>query len=308
MMTVELRAGGTDLTERRRSGVSHGPIADIGPRPELTTIERGADGTRIGALVTIDTIATDAGLRRDYPALTAAAAGLATPQIRRVGTIGGNLLQRNRCWYFRHPGTSCLRKGGDGCPARAGNHRLGALFDLGDCVAVHPSTLGAALLVYSARVRTDQRGLIAVADVFGDGSDGRNDHQLRPGDLLTAVHLPPVPPGELGGYVRAISRTYAEWPLAEAVVRLVVDDGRIAVAAIAAGGVAPVPLRLTAVEMALAGRPATTEVFAEAADRAADGANPLPLTGYKARLLTGTVIEALERAAGSAASVAETTG
>jgi xanthine dehydrogenase YagS FAD-binding subunit len=299
-MTIELRAGGTDLTERRRTGVSRGPVGDIGPRPELTTIERGADGgTSIGTLVTIETIASDAGLRRDYPALAATAGGLATPQIRRVGTIGGNLLQRSRCWYFRHPGTSCLKKGGDSCPARAGNHRLGALFDLGECVAVHPSSLGAALLAYAARVRTEQRGPIAVADLFGDGADGSRDHQLSADDVLTTVHLPPPAAGERGGYVRAISRTYAEWPLAEAVVRLVLDGGRIAMAAVAAGGVAPVPLRLTAVEAALTGRPATAEVFAEAADRATDGANPLPLTRYKARLLTGTVTEALERAARS---------
>jgi xanthine dehydrogenase YagS FAD-binding subunit len=297
-MTIELRAGGTDLTERRRSGVSSGPLADIAPRPELTTVERDADGgTTIGALVTIDTIAADAGLRRDYPALAAAAGGLATPQIRRVGTIGGNLLQHNRCWYYRHPATSCLKKGGDDCPARAGNHRFGALFDLGACVAVHPSTLGAALLAYAARVRTEQRGSIPVVDLFGDGADGRHDHQLAAGDLLTAVHLPPPAAGERGGYVRAISRTYAEWPLAEAVARLVVDGDRIAMAAVAVGGVAPVPLRLTAVEAVLTGRPATAEVFAEAAERATHGANPLPLTGYKARLLTGTVMEALERAA-----------
>jgi xanthine dehydrogenase YagS FAD-binding subunit len=297
-MTTELRAGGTDLTERRRSGVSRGPVADIGPRPELTTIERDADGgTRIGALVTIDTVARDAGLRRDYPALALTAGGLATPQIRRVATVGGNLLQRNRCWYFRHPGTSCLKKGGDGCPARTGNHRLGALFDLGDCVAVHPSSLGSALLAYDAGVHTERHGPIAVADLFGDGGDGRHDHQLSEGDLLTGVHLPPPDAGELGGYARATSRAYAEWPLAEAVVRLVLDGDRIAVAAVAAGGVAPVPLRLTAVEAALHGRPATAEVFAEAAGRAADGANPLPLARYKARLLIGAVAEALDRAA-----------
>ena len=299
-MTIELRAGGTDLTERRRTGVSRGPLADIDPRAELTAIDRGADGTTtIGALVTIDTVASDPGLRRDYPALAATAAGLATPQIRRVGTIGGNLLQRNRCWYFRHPGTSCLKKGGDTCPARTGNHRLGALFDLGECVAVHPSSLGAALLAYAAHVHTEQRGRLTVADLFGDGSDGRRDHQLGAGDLLTTVQLPRPAAGERGGYVRAISRTYAEWPLAEAVARLVLDGDRIATAAVAAGGVAAVPLRLTAVEAALAGRPATAQVFAEAADRATDGASPLPLTGYKARLLIAAVTEALERAAGS---------
>jgi xanthine dehydrogenase YagS FAD-binding subunit len=293
-MTVELRAGGTDLTERRRSGVSTGPVRDIEPRAALTAIEATpGGGVRIGALVTIDNVAM--AVRDDYPALAAAAAGLATPQIRRIGTIGGNLLQRNRCWYFRHPGTSCLKKGGDDCPARAGNHRYGVLFDRGPCVAVHPSTLGAALLAYDAMVLTDGRGAIPIGDVFGDGSDGHRDHQLGE-DLLTAVELPPPVRGERGAYFRATSRAYAEWPLAEAVARIVVEDGQIVAAAVAAGGVAPVPLRLPAVEAALVGRAPTPDVLAEAGSLAAADANPLPMTVYKGRLLVGTVTEVLERA------------
>jgi xanthine dehydrogenase YagS FAD-binding subunit len=299
-MTPELRAGGTDLSERRRSGVSTGPLLDIGHH-ELTGVTRQAGGTRIGALVPIDTVATDPDLRRDYPALAYAAGGLATPQIRRVGTIGGNLLQHNRCWYYRNPAdTGCLKRGGSTCPARAGNHRLHALFDLGPCVSVHPSTLGAALLAYDATVTTDRRGL-PVADVFGEGGDGRRDHQLAPGELLRAVHLPPPVPGERGGYVRAISRTYAEWPLAEAVARLGVTGGVVAWAAVAVGGVAPVPLRLGAVEAALVGGPATADAFARAAEHAAAGATPLPQTRFKAPLLVGTVAEALDRAAGISA-------
>src|SRR5688572_27074950 len=184
---TELRAGGTDLSERRRSGVSAGPIADIGYRPELLRVDGAADGTtRIGALVPIATVAADPALRAGYPGLAAAAAGLATPQIRRVGTIGGNLLQRNRCWYYRNPGAGCLKKGGTDCPARAGNHRYHVLFDLGPCVAPHPSTLGAALLAYEAGIETDRRRL-TVGEVFGDGSDGTRDHRLEPGELLTAV-------------------------------------------------------------------------------------------------------------------------
>ena len=165
MNPVERRAGGTDLTERRRSGVSSGPVLDIERRDKLMSIKpTPAGGFHIGALVTIDAVASHPDLRAGYPALTAAAAELATPQIRRVGTIGGNLLQRNRCWYYRHPGIECLKKGGHSCPAREGNHRYGALFDLGPCIAVHPSTLAASLLAYDGLVLTDRRGPFPVAE------------------------------------------------------------------------------------------------------------------------------------------------
>jgi xanthine dehydrogenase YagS FAD-binding subunit len=315
----ELRAGGTDLTERRRSGVSSGPVVDIERHPDLYRVDWRADGgVTIGALTTIARLAEDPRLGAAYPGLAAAAGGLATPQIRRVGTLGGNLLQRTRCWYYRHPSTSCLKKGGTECPARTGNHLYGVLFDLGPCVAPHPSTLGAALLAYDAVVSTDAREAVAVADVFGDGSDGTRDHRLAPGELLTAVRLPAPAAGERAAYFRAISRTYAEWPLAEAVCRLVMargpdggdagdagdaegdgPGGVVTFAAVAVGGVAPVPLRLPAVEQALLGQPLTPATVAAASALAADGADPLPMTGYKAALLVGTVAETLERAAAS---------
>jgi xanthine dehydrogenase YagS FAD-binding subunit len=302
----EVRAGGTDLGERRHSGVSRGPVMDLGYRPELSGVDwSGTDGgATIGALVTIAKLAADARIAAAYPGLAAAAEALATPQIRRVATVGGNLLQRNRCWYFRHPATSCLKKGGTDCPARSGNHRYGVLFDLGPCVAPHPSTLGTALLAYDAIVATDRRAALSVAEVFGDGSDGTRDHLLDADELLTRVTLPPPVPGEYAAYFRATSRAYAEWPLIEAVVRLRIDHGEgdevgtVAWAGIAVGAVAPVPLRLPRVEAALVGQPVTSAAFAAAAAHAVEGANPLPMTGYKAALLIGAVTEALERSAG----------
>ena len=302
----EVRAGGTDLGERRHSGVSRGPVKDLDHRPELSVVGWGGPdgGATIGALVTIAKLAADARIEAAYPGLAAAAEALATPQIRRVATVGGNLLQRNRCWYFRHPATSCLKKGGTDCPARSGNHRYGVLFDLGPCVAPHPSTLGTALLAYDAMVATDRRAALSVAEVFGDGSDGTRDHLLDADELLTRVTLPPPVPGEYAAYFRATSRAHTEWPLVEAVVRLRIDQGEgdeigtVAWAGIAVGAVAPVPLRLPRVEAALAGQPVTVAAFAAAATHAAEGANPLPMTGYKSALLVGTVTEALERAVG----------
>jgi xanthine dehydrogenase YagS FAD-binding subunit len=295
----EFRAAGTDLSERRRSGVSTGPLIDIAAQPDMTSMLWGADGTlRIGAFTTIAAIASDARIAAAYPGLAAAALGLATPQIRHLATLGGNLAQRSRCWYYRNPQIACLKKGGSDCPARSGNHLYGVAFDLGPCVAPHPSTLAAALLAYDATIVTDQRGHLTIAELFGDGSDGTADNALRPGELIRGIELPIALNGERALYKRAISRTHAEWPLVEICARAVVKDGTFQFIRLTAGGVAPVPLRLAAVEAALQGKPASAANIAGAAALAASGAKPLPMTGYKLDLLKGVVHDLLERLAG----------
>jgi xanthine dehydrogenase YagS FAD-binding subunit len=292
----EYRAGGTDLQQRLRTGVSSGPPVDLGGLPGLDGIDWDDDGAaRIGALVPVAALATDSPLSGSYSGLAQAARALATPQIRSAGTLGGNLLQRNRCWYYRHPDIGCLKKGGAGCPARTGNHLLHVCFDLGPCVAPHPSTLGMALLAYDAQLDVAGGPTRSVADLYGDGSDGRHDHQLAEQELLTAVRMPRPLDGERAAYFRATSRTQAEWPLVEALVRLTVADGRITFVRVAVGGVAPVPLRLERVEEVLADERATSEVFERAASLAAEGANPLPMSRYKVALLQGTVRETLDR-------------
>lgn len=294
----EYRAGGTDLQQRLRSGVSRGAVVDLERRPGLERVDWDEQGgARIGALVTLATIASDPELRTSYPGLASSAGALATPQIRAVGTLGGNLLQRNRCWYFRHPSVSCFKKGGDDCPARTGNHLYSVCFDLGPCVAPHPSTLGMALLAYEAEVEVaGSSGTRPVAALYGDGTDGRRDHLLDERELLTAVVLPVPLEDERAAYFRAIGRALAEWPLVEAIVRLQVVEGTIRFARVAVGGVAPVPLRLERVEQALLDRPAGVETFARASSLAPEGASPLPMTGYKVELLPVTVRDALERA------------
>jgi xanthine dehydrogenase YagS FAD-binding subunit len=295
---AEFRAAGTDLSERRRSGVSTGPLIDIAPSPDTIGIDWGADGAaRIGAFTTIAAIMADARLAQAYPGIAAAALGLATPQIRHLATLGGNLAQRSRCWYFRDPHIACLKKGGSDCPARSGNHLYGAAFDLGPCVAPHPSTMAAALLAYDARIVTDRRNGLSIADLLGDGSNGAADHALAPGEMIRSVELPAPVQGERAFYKRAISRSHAEWPLAEACARAVVAGGAFQFIRITAGGVAPVPLRLAAAEVALRGKPATAAVIADAARQATSGARPLPMTGYKLDLLEGVVRDLLERLA-----------
>lgn len=294
----EFRAAGTDLSERRRSGVSCGPIVDLAATPETIGIDWRADGSaRIGALTAIAAITSDVRIAQAYPGIAAAAQGLATPQIRQLATLGGNLAQRSRCWYFRNPQIACLKKGGSDCPARSGNHLYHVAFDLGPCVAPHPSTMAMALLAYDARVTTDRRSGLSIGDLLGDGSDGAADNLLAPGERIERIELPAPLSGERALYKRAISRTHAEWPLVEICVRTVMSGGSFRQVRITAGGIAPVPLQLTACQAALEGKPASAETIAQAAALATSGAKPLPMTGYKLDLLAGLVRDVVERIA-----------
>lgn len=293
----ELRAGATDLQERRRLHLSEEPLIDLRDVRDLDKIEWRGKNLRIGALVTIAALAEHPDVRRHYPALAAAAGGLATPQIRARATVGGNLLQHVRCWYYRRPGADCLRRGGATCQARAGDHSNHVCFDRGPCAAPNPSTIATALLAHDVRVESAGAPESTLETLYGDPSAGRHHHQLPPGAVLVAITLPPPLALERGGYARAISRARAEWPLVEAVARLVVDAGGVVrTAAVTVGAVADVPLRLSAVERKLVDQRPTPQSLEAAAALATEGATPLPDTAYKLDLLRGTVLEALDRA------------
>ncbi len=295
---AEFRAAGTDLSERRRSGVSKGPLIDLAVAPDTIGVTWGADGAAtIGAFTSIAAVAADPRIAAAYPGIAASALGLATPQVRHLATLGGNLAQRSRCWYFRDPHVACLKKGGSDCPARSGNHLYHVAFDLGPCVAPHPSTMAAALLAYDAKIVTSQRPAISIGELLGDGSNGTSDHLLAPGETIRSIELSAPLQGERAFYKRAISRSHAEWPLAEVCARAVVSSGTFQFLRITAGGIAPVRLRLAACEAALQGKPASAAVIADAARQARSGANPLPMTGYKLDLLEGVVHDLLERLA-----------
>ena len=292
----EFRAAGTDLSERRRTGVSRGPVVDLVPTSEMMHVHWDATGAaQIGASVTIAALAADPRIATAYAGIAAAAAGLATPQVRHLATLGGNLAQRSRCWYYRNPHIPCLKKGGARCPARDGNHLYGVAFDLGPCVAPHPSTMAAALLAYDATVATDRRAGLTIAALLGDGTNGASDNALQPGEAIASIHLATPVANERAFYKRAISRSYAEWPLVEVVVRIVVENGIFQGARLSAGGLAPVPIRLPQAEAALVGAPANSDTIAIASRASSLGAKPLPMTGYKLDLLAGLVQDLLEQ-------------
>lgn len=289
------RAGGTDLQERLRTTGQTPHVLDLTGIRGFARIERADDGGLVvGAGTTVATLARE--LLGEYPAIAHTAAALATPQVRATATIGGNLLQRTRCWYFRHPHTSCFKSGGDSCPARDGRHLYGVVFDSSPCVHPHPSSLAMALLVHDASVSTTERDNLRVGDVLGDGSDPTRDHLLGDTEVLTSVRLPAPTPGDRAAYFRSISRFEAEWPLVEAVCRVVRDAaGTVTSCGMGIGGVAPVPMRLAAVEQIVMGSSLDDATIAEAAAVACSGARSLPETGYKVQLVDATIREVLEQ-------------
>lgn len=294
----EIRAGGSEILDRMRLGLPIGAPIDLRDLAGLDDIDRRSSVLHLGALVRVQAIADNPQLRRDYPALAAAAGALATPQIRAVATVGGNLLQHPRCPYYCGANLRCLRSGASLCGALTGDPaRLGS-FALGPCLAPHPSTLATALLAYEAIVVLHGGEECSMAALLGDGSDPMRSHRLAPGKMLTSVVVPSPWPGERAAYVRVTSRTHApEWPLVEVLTRLDCKGARLRSARIVAGGVAPVPLRLRSVEAALEGTLVDAESLAAAARLAADGADPLPAGRFRIDLLIGATQEALERAA-----------
>jgi xanthine dehydrogenase YagS FAD-binding subunit len=293
--TAELRAGSTDVSARRRSGVSEGDVADIAATPESIAIELVPDGgMRIGSLVRIAAIAAHPVLRSSYPGLVAAAGALATPQIRTIATLGGNLAQRSRCWYFRNPAFMCFKKGGETCPARLGNHQYAVAFDVGPCIAPHPSTLGMACMAYGATITTNAREHLPIVQFFGDGRNGRADHLLAPGETILFLSLPPPRAGESAAYRRVTARAHAEWPLIEAMALLVLDCGRVSTARLASNGIAPVPLRLQKAENALIGAQLDPSSIAVAASLARSSADFPCINTYKLDLLERLIIDLLE--------------
>ena len=299
--TTEFRAAGTDISERRRSGVSKGPLMDIVPASDISGMNWGADGTlRIGAYTTIAAIAADRSIAAAYPGIAASAQGLATPQIRHLATLGGNLAQRSRCWYFRNPHIACLKKGGTDCPARNGNHLYHVAFDLGPCVAPHPSTMAAALLAYDATIITYTRSGLSIPDVLGDGSNGAADNMLQPGEMIRGIELPKPLQGERAFYKRAISRSLCGMAAGRGLRPRGRQGRRVPVhpprrrrhragAAAAEGGG----------RRALQGKAANALNIEVAAKLAISGAKPLPMTGYKLDLLEGVVRRFAGEAGGS---------
>jgi xanthine dehydrogenase YagS FAD-binding subunit len=288
-------AGGTTLVDLMKLDVmTPQRVLDINDLP-LRGIDT-TDGLRIGALERMSDVAGHDGV---YPMISRALLASASQQLRNMASIGGNLLQRTRCTYFRDTAVPCNKRvPGSGCPAITGSNRLHAVLGTSDsCVATHASDLAVALRALDAEVRlVSDAGerTVPLAEFYrlpGDTPEVEND--LRPGELITEVVVPRLDWASRSTYVKVRDRQSYEFALCSAAVALDVRDGRVVDARVAAGGVATVPWRLTEVEAALRGAPTTEAAFEEAASVAADGARPLSANGFKLSLLRRTIVRAL---------------
>lgn len=294
-----LHAGGTDLLGCLRDGVfGAGKVVSLGGLSELRGIRATSDGgLRIGALATLADVAEDATVRERYPALAQGAASAASPQLRNQGTLGGNLCQRPRCWYFRGD-FHCLRKGGDRCYAVNGENTYHCILGGTACYIVHPSDTAPALVALGARVRVVSRSgsrLLPLDEFFVPPARSiRRENVLRPGDLLTEVLLPPVSPGMRSVYRKARARGSWDFALAGVAVAATVTDGRVAQARVVLSGVAPIPWRAAEAEAALVGSRLEADTIGRAAAGSLVGAQPMTHNGYKVHLVRGLVAETLE--------------
>ncbi|MCH8273785.1 MAG: FAD binding domain-containing protein [Armatimonadetes bacterium] len=290
-------AGGIDLlTVLKERLVEPQQVVNLKSLPGMRSLE-GRNGLRIGALVTLDRIAADEELGRNFAAVAQAAASVGSPQIRNVGTLGGNLCQRPRCWYFRDAEVHCLKKGGAACYAVAGNNEYHAIFGGGPCHIVHPSDVAPALIAFDAEVITNRRRMPLQEFFVLPSENVRAENVLEIGEIVTGVEAG-MRPGTFSAYVKMQERPSFDWALSGCAVVLQMNGGRVQDARIVLSGVAPIPWRSREAEAAVKGR-AISEVTADDAGQAAvRAAQPMTDNRFKVKLTANAVKIALLKAAG----------
>lgn len=297
---AELKAGGVDLLDRMKEGLdSPKTVVSISRIPGHDGIETGPPA-RIGALATLANLAVNPGLRKHYPALSDAAMGAATPQIRNMATLGGNLCQRPRCWYYRLEEFDCRKKGGADCFGHEGENRFLAVFDTDLlCCCVHPSAAGTALLAYGATLDivspTGRRALPIEEFFLRPTQDATRENTLKPGEVIESVRIPVQPAGTRSVYRKLKEKESFDWPIVETCVRVSIAGGTIRDARVVLGSVAPTPHRAKAAEAVLVGASPSKELARRAAEAAVGDARPLSQTAYKVRLARVELERALQQ-------------
>jgi xanthine dehydrogenase YagS FAD-binding subunit len=293
------KAGGMDLLDLLKEGiVAPARIVNLQRIDALRGVQFAAAELRLGALTTLAEIADNSSIRQHYPALAEAAAHAATAQIRNAATIGGNLLQRPRCWYFRNELFHATRD-----QVGREESQYGAIFDNTKTTMVHASTPATALLAYGARVhmigKSGQSRALALSDFLLPPDFNRTrDTALGNDEVLTHITLPAVAANTRAAYHKQTERESYDWPICDIAVVLTLADRKVEVAKIVAGAVAPVPRRLKTTESLLVGREIDERVVAEAARAAVRGATPTAKNSYKVPILETVVKRTILAAAG----------
>ena len=297
----KLLAGGQDLlTEMKEHLAEPEELVNLKSVPGLDRIAGDASGAlSIGALCTLSKLAEAAPVRERFRGLREAALSIASPQIRSQGTVGGNLCQRPRCWYYRNEHARCLKKGGTECFAYSGLNKYNAILGGGPSYIVHPSDLAPALVALDAKVTIagpSGARAIELAQFFKLPSEGdaTRENVLGESDVLTQVEVPAPAAGMVSTYVKFKERGSFDFALSAVALCLWMDGDRVRTARVVLGGVAPIPWRARDAEKALEGRKLDAETMKAASEAAVKGAEPLEMNKYKVPLTKGLMIRALE--------------
>ena len=296
-------AGGTDLISLMKEYVvTPKRVVNIKNVEGLKGIHSDAEGVRIGALVTMDELLDDATIRSEFPALTQAAGGITSPQIRSIGTVGGDLCQRPRCWYFRNGYGLLARDERGKSLVPAGENRYHAILgNSGPAYFVSPSSLGPALIALEAKLQlagpSSQREVRASEFFVIPKSDGERENVLKPNEVLTHIFIPASSRGFRSATYEVRHKTALDWPLAAAAVAFKQEGGKIRVGHIVLGHVAPTPWQAREAEKELEGKSVTETAATSVGEAALRGAKPLSQNGYKVQLAKVAVKRALLAAA-----------
>ncbi|MGD0233053.1 MAG: xanthine dehydrogenase family protein subunit M [Syntrophorhabdales bacterium] len=293
-----VQAGGTDLLGCLRDRVFEtSALVSLANIKELRGIADTGNGVRIGALTTITEIATNPIIRDQYPVLAQAAVEVASPQLRNQGTIGGNLCQKPRCWYYRGK-FHCLRKGGQTCFAITGQNQYHCILGGDECYIVHPSDTAPAFIALDATVRV--AGLqgtrtVPVEEFFVlPSKDPRRETILEQGEIVTEILLPAPPNGLRSSYRKVRARRSWDFAMASVALALTLSGKQVAGARVVLGGAAPVPWRAREAEEVITGKQLDAAIITNAAEAAISKAQPMEHNQYKLALFRGLIEEQLQ--------------
>ena len=299
-----VKAGGVDVLDRMKNGVIEPvKLVNITNIPSLRGIHETETGVRLGALVTLAELGDHPLLQSQYTVLADAAGHAATPQIRNAATLGGNLMQKVHCWYYRSADFACLRKGHDMCFAYDGLNQYHAIFDTNVCPSVAPSSTAVALNALNASVElTSAKGkrLVAVREFYikPDDKHPTMETVIAPDELLTAVLIPKPAAGTRSAYQKYGEKSSYDWAIADAGVVLEMQGDVCRKAAIVLGAASPTPRLAVEAAALLVGKPITEETARAAGLAAMQGATPLSMNGYKVQLFPVAIYRTILLAAG----------
>jgi xanthine dehydrogenase YagS FAD-binding subunit len=296
-------AGGTDLLGELKEYIrSPQRLVNLKTIPNLDYIEYGDQGLRIGALTKINELETDPTVQYMFPVLSQAAASVGTPQIRNMGTLGGNLCQRPRCWYYRGEYfNDCLRKGGDVCYAVHGNNKYHGILGVEPCYIVHPSDTAPALVALGAKVKIvgpKSERIIPLEEFFVlPEKNVTRENILKPNEVVAEVQIPDQPYGTKSLYLKVQEKPSMDFALTSVAAVMVMDGNTCKKANLVLGGVAPIPWRAKNAEQELSGKRITEDVAQRAAEAAVQNAILLSQNAYKVTLAKALVKRAVMMAA-----------